>query len=246
MLSSVPEVPLAACTRAVSPVVTAVPRADGHAEQAWPCSGWVRHGPGLAVPGLGQPRAALGRARAGPATGRTDLEGAAQEPCRAGQGRNGLSMGDAMGAFIGRVTLLGNAGQNGQRLGRAEASRADRAIRARTGRRGKPGHGTNGPIQAQGEPESTGQPAPKLADTAAGPSTPTGRAMPVASRTGTTPGSMAAAESPSRYPGARRSGVDRQSNSPDRRNCATVASSGAPHLTGHQGDKSLASESLWV
>ena len=43
-----------------------------------------------------------------------------------------------------------------------------------------------------------------------GPSTPTGRAMPVASRAGTAPGSTAAAESSSRYPGARCSGVDRQ------------------------------------
>src|SRR6266536_2463848 len=41
MLSSVPEVPLATCTGAVSPVVTAVPRAGGHAEQAWPVPGWA-------------------------------------------------------------------------------------------------------------------------------------------------------------------------------------------------------------
>src|SRR6266496_3120428 len=53
MLSSVPEVPLVTCTGAVSPVVTSIPRAGGHAEQAWPVPGWVRYGPGWVRHGPG-------------------------------------------------------------------------------------------------------------------------------------------------------------------------------------------------
>src|SRR6266536_3090125 len=66
MLSSVPEVPLATCTGAVSPVVTAVPRAGGHAEQAWPVPGWVRHGPGWVRHGPGWVRHGPGWVRHGP------------------------------------------------------------------------------------------------------------------------------------------------------------------------------------
>src|SRR6266487_944195 len=124
MLSSVPEVPLATCTGAVSPVVTAVPRAGGHAEQAWPVPGWARHGPDWVRHGPGW---------------------APDSPRREWQ--------------------IQQPGQARQRA----------------------------------------------------------RAMPVASRTDTGSGS-AAAESSSRYPGARRSSGRPASNSPDRRNCAAVAS----------------------
>jgi len=225
MLSSVPEVPLATCTGAVSPVVTAVPRAGGHAEQAWPVPGWVRHGPGWVrhrpgwiVSGLGQARAELGTAGLtwkGPCRSCAELAG----------DRNGLSMGHAMegghrpghhgraAAGPGRPTPWPSRERTGQ-IERFVPERTDGASQAMA-------------PTTQGEPTASRKapdsPRREWQIQRPGQARQWARAMPVASRTDTGSGS-AAAESSSRYPGARRSGGRPASNSPDRRNCAAVAS----------------------
>jgi hypothetical protein len=84
------------------------------------------------MPGLGQARAGLGRARAGPGTGRTDLEGAVQEPCRAGQRQERAQHGPCHGGGHRPVTRLGSArARTANGLAEPRASRADRAVRAR-------------------------------------------------------------------------------------------------------------------
>jgi hypothetical protein len=84
------------------------------------------------MPGLGQARAGLGRARAGPGTGRTDLERAVQEPCRAGQRQERAQHGPCHGGGHRPVTRLGSArARTANGLAEPRASRADRAVRAR-------------------------------------------------------------------------------------------------------------------
>ena len=178
-------------------------RAGSSTGRAWPCPGWASYGRGWA--------------RKEPCKSRAELA----------RDRHGMSIGHAWRAGIGRVTPAGQRpGQDGQRLGRAEGEPGRQSSSCQGGQTGQAGPWRQRPNPS---PRRAGKDRTARAKTGrhssrakhangSGPSTPTGRgqacqqagAMPVASRTGTTPGSMAAAESPSRYPGARRSGVDRQ------------------------------------
>jgi hypothetical protein len=205
-------------------------KSGGHSSPASgrPCrAGLAGPGLGQAQAGLGQAQAGLGHVRAGSGTGRaghgrTDLEGAAQEPCRAGRGQERAEHGPCHGgrASAGSPRPGSARARTADALAEPRANRADRAVRARADRLGKPGHGANDPRRAHGEPDS---PHREWQIQQPGQARQRARAMPVASRTDTGSGS-AAAESSSRYPGAHRSGGRPASNSPDRRNCAAVAS----------------------
>jgi hypothetical protein len=243
MLSSVPEVPLATCTGAVSPVVTAGPRAGGHAEQAWPVPGWVRHRPGWVrhrpgwvVSGLGQARAELGTAGLtwkGPRRSRAELAGY----------RNGLSMGHAMEGGH-RPGHHGRAAPGPGRPtpwpSRERTGQTERFVPERTDGQARPWR-----QRPKASPRRAGQPAPRMADTAAGPSTPTGpghaRGEPDRYRVGIG-GSRVIIPLPGSPPQRRSTG--KQQPGPPKLRCSGL--SRHSHLTGHQGDKSLASESAWV
>ncbi len=204
---------------------------------------------------LGRSRAGSGTGRAGSGTGRagscghgrTDLEGAVQELCRAGRGQERAEHGPCHGgrASAGSPRPGSGRARTADALAEPRANRADRAVRARADRWGKPGHGANDPRRAHGEPESTGQPAPRMADTAAGPSTPMGpghaRGEPDRYRVGIGGGRVIIPLSGS--PPQRRSTGKQQPGPPKLRRSGLSRHS---HLTGHQGDKSLASESAWV
>jgi len=206
-------------------------RAGSSTGRAWPCPGWASYGRGWA--------------RKEPCKSRAELA----------RDRHGMSIGHAWRAGIGRVTPAGQRpGQDGQRLGRAEGEPGRQSSSCQGGQTGQAGPWRQRPNPS---PRRAGKDRTARAKTGrhssrakhangSGPSTPTGRGHargePDRHHAGIDGGSRVTIPLPGSAPQRRRPA----SNSPDRRNCATVASSGAPHLTGHQGDKSLASESAWV
>jgi hypothetical protein len=141
------------------------------------------------MPGLGQARAGLGRARAGPGTGRTDLEGAVQEPCRAGQRQERAQHGPCHGGGHRPVTRLGSArARTANGLAEPRASRADRAVRARAADRAIRARAEDRAIRARAEDRAVRARAAdrairaRAADRASRAMAPTAQSEPKASR----------------------------------------------------------------